>query len=154
MNLNEFPDQQLIQGLGIEDHQLKKILAFNQTANDTYPLHQTLVDLIEQQVQLVPDKIAIVYKDRTLTYTEMDQLANQLANDMRSLVNLKPDDRIGLMMDRSEKLIISLLAIMKTGAAYVPMPPLYPEDRLKNISQDSQISLLLTEKSFEKQRIK
>lgn len=150
MKSNEFPDQQLIHGLGIEDHQLRKILAFNQTANDTYPLHQTIVDLIEEQVQLVPNKIAIVYKDQTLTYREMDQLANQLANYMRSLVHLKPDDRIGLMMDRSEKLIISLLAIMKTGAAYVPMPPLYPEDRLKNISQDSQISLLLTEKAFEK----
>lgn len=146
---NEFSDQSLIKELALEHPHMQNVLSFNQTDKDDYPFHQTIIDLIEEQVQLVPDKVALIYQDKTLTYREMDQVANQVANYMKSCVNIKPDDRIGLMMDRSDRLIIALLAIMKTGAAYVPMPPLYPEDRLKNIAEDSQISLLLTEHAFE-----
>ncbi|MDR6547788.1 amino acid adenylation domain-containing protein/thioester reductase-like protein [Chryseobacterium rhizosphaerae] len=150
MNLNALPDPKMIKGQLIQDEQLKQILEFNHTSNDTYPLHKTIIDLIEEQVKMVPDKTAIIYQNKELTYREMDEMANQLANHMMRIVSIQPDDRIGLMIDRSEKLIISLLAIMKTGAAYVPMPPLYPEDRLKNISSESKISLLLTENAFEK----
>ncbi|WP_197429543.1 non-ribosomal peptide synthetase [Myroides odoratus] len=150
MNQNVYTDPLTINKPTLTAKQLEQVLSFNQTANNAHPLDQTIIDLIEEQVRLVPDKTALIFQDKTLTYREMDQLANQLAHHLMHSAAIKPDDRIGLMMDRSEKLIISLLAIMKTGAAYVPMPPLYPEDRLKAISQESQISLLLTEQAFEK----
>lgn len=149
MTLNQFSNQHLIGESNIENHQLSKLIRSNQTTNKPYPPYQTIIDFIEDQVQLIPDKVALIYKDKALTYREMDQLANQLANYLKSWVNIKPDDRIGLMLDRSERLIIALLAIMKTGAAYVPISPTHPEDSLHGINQESQLSLLLTEKAFE-----
>lgn len=148
MNQNVYTDPLTINEPTLTAKQLEQILSFNQTANRAHPFDQTLIDLIEEQVQLTPDKPALIFQNKTLTYREMDQLANQLAHHLMHSAAIKPDDRIGLIMDRSEKLIISLLAIMKTGAAYVPMPPLYPEDRLNHISQSAQLSLLLTEETY------
>lgn len=148
MNVNKRSDLQESGDSYLVDEQLELMMQFNNTKND-FPSDRTIIDMIEEQVLINGNQLAIIFNGVQMTYNEMNEKANQLANYLLSITNLDPDDRVGVMMDRSEKLIISLLAILKTGAAYVPMPPLYPDERLRNIAERSDLKVILSEKTFE-----
>lgn len=100
--------------------------------------------LFERQVELSPDQIAVVFKESTLTYSELNEKANQLASFLK-FKGIKPDDLVGICVNRSLEMIIALLAILKAGGAYVPFDPDYPEERLSFIAEDTGIDLLLTQ---------
>jgi amino acid adenylation domain-containing protein len=104
------------------------------------PVHQ----LIEQQVELTPNAIALVFEDEQLTYTELNQRANQLAHYLIAQ-DIKVEDKVGIAVERSVNMVVSLLAVLKVGAAYVPLDPDYPQERLAYIMQDSSIKVLLRE---------
>ena len=119
--------------------------------NDTYveyPSHKTLHGLFEEQVEKTPDSIALTYKEINLTYKELNEKANQLANYLRSNYEIKPDDLIVLCLDRSEKMLIGILAALKSGAAYVPIDFSYPDDRISFIVSDTDAKVLLTEEQY------
>ncbi|WP_157722062.1 non-ribosomal peptide synthase/polyketide synthase [Tumebacillus avium] len=101
-------------------------------------------ELFAEQAQRTPDNVAVLFEDRQLTYRELDQRANQTAHYLRSM-GAGPDTLIGLYVDRSEDLVIGLLAILKSGAAYVPIDTAYPSDRVALILEDTAAPLLLTE---------
>ncbi|MES2732836.1 MAG: amino acid adenylation domain-containing protein [Bacteroidota bacterium] len=125
-----------------ERHQL--LLEWNHaTAN--YPADQCMHQLFEAQVAKTPDAVAVVFKDQPLTYEELNAQANRLAHHLRQHYGVKPDDLVGLMVHRSERMIIGMLAILKAGGAYVPIDPTYPEERKAFILSDAGIQLLLTE---------
>nr|WP_262493035.1 non-ribosomal peptide synthetase [Myroides guanonis] len=123
-----------------EKHQLLDV--FNNT-DVAYPLDKTVVDLFTEQVKRTPNAIAVVYEQGELTYKELDNHSNQLAHYLLSNNNISTDSLIGVVLDRSEWLIISFLAILKTGAAYVPIDPNFPEERKTYIKKDSNCSIIV-----------
>ncbi|GCF08361.1 amino acid adenylation domain-containing protein [Dictyobacter arantiisoli] len=107
------------------------------------PEHPSLHQLFEAQVIHEPDAVALVFGENQLTYAALEQRANQLAHYLRAQ-GIGPDMLVGLYTGRSQEMIIGLLGILKAGAAYVPLDPAYPADRLKFILEDTQVSLVLT----------
>lgn len=100
--------------------------------------------LFEAQVEQTPDAIAVVFEDKQLTYRELNDKANQLANDLYAL-GVEPDVLVGICVDRSLEMIIGILAILKAGGAYVPLDPAYPQERIAFMLEDAQVSILLTQ---------
>ena len=122
----------------------KQLELWNQT-NRNYPQDKTLVDLFEEQVKSYPNNIALVFEEQSLTYQELNEKANQLAHFLHQNYQIKPDTLIGICVERSLDMAIALLGVLKAGAAYVPVDPSYPEERIKYILENSKISLLLTQ---------
>ncbi|KAM3090806.1 amino acid adenylation domain-containing protein [Phormidesmis sp. 146-12] len=107
----------------------------------------SIQQLVERQVFLTPDKIAITFNDRSLTYQALNQKANQLAHYLKTL-GVKPESLVGVCLERSPEMLVALLAILKAGGAYVPLDPNYPLDRLAFVIQDTQLAILLTQKDL------
>ncbi len=101
----------------------------------------------EAQVAQTPNAIAIVFQDQQLTYSELNQRANQLAHHLQQL-GVGPEVLVGLCVDRSPELAIGILGIWKAGGAYVPLDPDYPRDRLTFMLTDAQVALLVTQQTY------
>lgn len=97
----------------------------------------------EKQAYHYPDQVALVCRDRHLTYGELERSSNQLAHYLIS-TGITTGARVGLLIERSIEVYIAILGILKAGAAYVPMDPDYPADRVQYILEDSEVALLLT----------
>ncbi len=121
---------------------------FNDTTND-YPREKVIQELFEEQVELMPDRIALVYEDQQLTYRELNKQANQLARTLR-IEGIGPDQMVGIMVERSLDLIIGVLGIIKAGGAYVPIDPEYPEERIHYMLKDSGAELFLSQSHLQK----
>ncbi|MBS0357874.1 MAG: amino acid adenylation domain-containing protein, partial [Proteobacteria bacterium] len=124
--------------------------------NTNYPdiNRSTFSEFIEQQAIEKPDGIAIQFEQEKLSYRELDKLTNQLARYIRKKyegltgASLEPNTLIGLYCDRSVEMVIGLIAIVKSGAAYVPIDPDYPESRVQYILNDTKAKLIVTQKQF------
>jgi amino acid adenylation domain-containing protein len=125
-------------------HQL--LVEWNDTKTD-YPQDKCIHQLFEEQVERTPDAIAVVFEDLQLTYRELNCRSNQLAHYLQSL-GVKPDVLVGICVERSIEMVVGMLGVLKAGAAYVPLDPAYPPDRLSFMVEDAQISILLTERSM------
>jgi amino acid adenylation domain-containing protein/non-ribosomal peptide synthase protein (TIGR01720 family) len=125
----------------MEKHQI--LYDFNNTQVE-YPKDKTIQELFEEQVSRTPDNVAIVYEDQKLTYKELNQRANQLARILRNK-GAKSDSVIGILVKRSLEMIVGILGVLKAGAAYLPIDPEYPEDRINFMLEDSLSILLLTQ---------
>lgn len=123
-----------------EKYQL--VYEFNDTYAD-YPRNKTIHKLFEEQVERTPDNVAVMFEDKTLTYRELNNKANQLARILREK-DAGPDKIIGIMVNRSFEMIIGIMGILKAGGAYLPIDPDYPQDRIEFMLQDSGTNLLLT----------
>jgi amino acid adenylation domain-containing protein len=119
-----------------------QVLEWNRTEAD-YPRSSTIAELFIEQAARTPDAIAVVAKDRRLSYRELDERSNRLARHLQTL-GVKPDTLVGVAMGRSETLVLSLLAILKAGGAYVPLDPTHPRERLSMVIEDSGMRVLLT----------
>ncbi len=119
-----------------------QLLEWNRTEVD-YPHDSTIADQFRQQAAKIPDAIAVVAKERQLTYRELDERSNRLARYLQNL-GVKPDTLVGVAMGRSETLVVSLLAILKAGGGYVPLDPTHPKERLSLVIEDSEMPILLT----------
>ncbi|HSF41608.1 MAG TPA: amino acid adenylation domain-containing protein [Thermoanaerobaculia bacterium] len=100
--------------------------------------------LIEAQVARTPGAVAASFEGESLTYAGLDARANRLARHLRSL-GCGPETRVGVVLERSLELMVALLGILKSGAAYVPLDPEYPADRLAFMLDDARPAVLLTE---------
>lgn len=121
----------------------KKMLleTFNLTALEFPEL--TLIDLLEQQVQRTPDQIALIVEDRSFTYHQLNAIVNQVATCLQNTFQLTTGDLVALQLERSEWLLICLLAIWKGGGVYVPVDPSYPKERIDYIIADSACKVVL-----------
>ncbi|MBL4661675.1 MAG: amino acid adenylation domain-containing protein, partial [Alcanivoracaceae bacterium] len=124
-----------------ETHYLLNTL--NTTLQD-YPDGSCIHQLFEQQVTQTPDNVAVVFAQQPLSYTELNNKANQLAHYLLAQ-GLKPDDIVGLCFERSLEMMIAIIAIFKAGGAYLPLDPAYPQGRLQHMIADSGLSLILTQ---------
>ncbi|TQV77377.1 amino acid adenylation domain-containing protein [Aliikangiella marina] len=102
--------------------------------------------LFEEQVNDKPDAIAVIYDNQEFTYQTINERANQLAHYLEE-VGVNPGVVVGLNIQRSTEMLISLLAILKVGAIYLPLDPVYPRERLAYMLKDSNAKFLLTTKS-------
>jgi amino acid adenylation domain-containing protein len=127
-----------------EERQL--LLDWNATHRD-YPKQTCIHHLFEAQVARTPDAIAVTFERNRLTYRELDSYANQLARRLK-VVGAGPEVLVGICLERSERMVAALLAVLKAGAAYVPLDPGHPLERLKFMSQDAGIGVLVTEQDF------
>jgi aspartate racemase len=119
-----------------------QLQTWNQTQTD-YPKDQTIVDLFQAQVEKTPNNIAVVFEGQELSYQELNKKANQLAHHLISL-GVKPENLVGICVERSLDMVIGLLGILKAGGAYVPLDPNYPRARLAFMLEDTQVPILLT----------
>lgn len=117
---------------------------FNATFHP-YRTDVTIVDLFEEQVQKTPDNRAVICGKVCLTYRELNEKANRLAHYLRKRHAVKPDDIVGIMLDRSEWMIIGLFGILKSGAAYLPIEPSYPRERALYMVRNSGCKTVLTD---------
>lgn len=103
--------------------------------------------LFEKQVEISPDATAVTFNEETLTYSELNKKANQLAHHLISM-GAKPDMLIGICVERSFDLIIGILGILKSGAAYLPISPETPAERIRYMLEDSSSQIIITQEKF------
>ena len=144
--LLENPDNSIGSVPMISDEEKAMIDGFNDTRTD-YPKDKTIIQLFEEQVDLYPDKKAVVFKDSSLTYSQLNENSNQLAHVLRKL-KVSANDPVGLMTDKSVDMIVGIFGILKAGGAYVPLDPEYPEQRKKFIIKDSGCKILVTRDKY------
>ncbi|WP_254172056.1 non-ribosomal peptide synthetase [Planktothrix agardhii] len=125
-----------------ERHQL--LVEWNDTGK-AYPDEKCIHQLFEEQVERTPDAVAVVFENESLTYGELNNRANQLAHYLCQNYQIKPDTLVGICVERSLEMIIGILGILKAGAAYLPLDPEYPQERLSFMLEDSQVKVLVTQ---------
>jgi len=106
--------------------------------------------LIEKQASAHPDANAIWFNEQTVTYAQLNQRANQLAHYLIK-AGVKQETLVGICHDRTDDLIVAMLAVLKAGGAYVPLDPNYPSDRIAYIMSDAKAPLLITSSKYAKQ---
>ncbi len=127
-----------------EKHQL--LVEWNDTAQP-FPEDQCVHQLFEAQVARTPDAVAVAMDAVWLTYRDLEHRANRLANTLRRQ-EVGPESLVGIAMERSPEMIVAVLAVLKAGAAYVPLDPRYPLERLATMVQDAQVSVLITQEAL------
>ncbi len=129
-----------------EKEKNKILYEFNNT-NMEYPKDKTISQLFEEQVKKTPNNIAIVFENKKLTYKELNEKANSLAYYLRNN-GISRNDIVGIMVNRSLEMIVSILAVLKSGGCYIPIDPTYPQDRIEYMLQNSNSKYLLTFESL------
>ncbi|QIY91620.1 non-ribosomal peptide synthetase family protein [Chryseobacterium gallinarum] len=137
--------------LSSEDRE-KLLQKFNMTGWD-YLQEETLESLFRNQARRHPDNIAIVYQHQTMTYKELDERSNQLANALLDK-GIKEGKYVPVWLDRSLEWAVAVLGIIKTGAAYVPIDPAYPVKRVEYILSDTSAEFIITNHSLGEQLTK
>jgi amino acid adenylation domain-containing protein len=112
-----------------------------------YPLN-SLHEIFEEQVMKTPQAVAVLGEDRELSYEELNRSANQLAHYLRKM-GVGTDAIVGLCMERSVEMVVGMLGILKLGAAYMPLDPEYPAERLTYMLQDAQLKFLLIQERLQ-----
>jgi amino acid adenylation domain-containing protein len=125
----------------------QQILVERNATERAYPRETSLAALVEAQVERTPDAIAVACGEQKLTYRELNERANQLAEELRKF-GAGPDQLVGLFVERSIDMVMALLAIVKAGAAYLPLDPVFPPERLGYMLEDSGVRVLVTQQSL------
>jgi len=137
------PDTSIAQLNLLSDAERQRLLVEWNNTSATYSLDLCLHELFEAQVQRTPDNTAVVYQDTKLTYAELNERANRLAQKLRHL-GVGVETVVGVMMERSLEMVVALLGVMKSGGAYLPLDPTYPQERLQFIIDDAKPKVILT----------
>ena len=141
------PDQS-IAGLSLltQAEREQVLVEWNRTAVE-YP-KETLVELFERQAEKTPAAVAVEYNDQQLNYAELNRKANQLAHYLQEL-GVGPEVQVGICVERSLELVVSLLGVLKAGGAYLPLDFRYPKERLQWMLEDMQPPVLVTQSILE-----
>ncbi|MES2732925.1 MAG: amino acid adenylation domain-containing protein [Bacteroidota bacterium] len=127
-----------------EPEKYQLLTEFTNTAA-AYPIDKTIVDLLEAQVARTPTQVAVVFEGQALTYAELNDRSNQLAHYLTNK-GVQKESLVAICIERSLEMLIGLLGIIKAGAAYVPIDPAYPQDRIDYMFTDSGAKLILSSK--------
>ena len=120
----------------------KLLVEFNKTELK-YDENIPFIKYFEKQVEKTPDDIAIVFEDKEMTYRELNERANSLAYKLREN-EVTNNTVVGILLERSFEMLISMLAVLKSGGCYIPIAPDYPKDRIEYMLEDSEATIILT----------
>ncbi|QEO05577.1 lichenysin non-ribosomal peptide synthetase LicA [Bacillus paralicheniformis] len=129
-----------------EEETNRQLVAFNPAASD-YPREKTIVQLFEEQAAERGGHPALQFEDKVWSYGELNRKANQLARRLRER-GVQPGTTAAILTARSAEMVIGILAVLKAGAAYVPIDPDHPEKRVQHFFEDSGAAVLLTQKAM------
>ncbi len=141
------PQQKISELPLITDEECNQLLEEWNKTDVTYPSDKCLHQLFEDQVERTPEAVAVSLNSNDITYGELNIRANQIAHYLQSM-GVRPDTLVGICMDHSIDMIISILGILKAGGAYVPLDPGYPKKRLALICDDSNLSTIISKKEL------
>jgi len=130
----------------ISDSQHTILNSFNSSKRD-YPKEQTIIDIFETKVALYPDNIAIAFKDREVSYSELNIQANKIGHHLIDNYNITKEMIVPIILDKSPLMIKSLLGVLKSGGAYLPIDSEYPKDRIIYMLQDTNAKLVITDRA-------
>ncbi|QGX67144.1 amino acid adenylation domain-containing protein [Bacillus sp. ms-22] len=136
------PEIRLHEVTCITDEEKQQIEAWNKTGRD-YPKHLSIPELLKERIQTQPDHLALVEGDRSFTYKELGQEIHRIAGSLVAENGVKSEDAVAVYMNRSADAVLSILAVLHAGAAYVPIDPSQPEERIRFMLEDSGVSILL-----------
>ncbi len=138
------PDERIDRLRWLSDAERRRLLAeWNNPAKE-HLVGASLQELFEAQVRLSPEAIALSYEAESLSYRELNERANRLANLLREL-GVGPEVPVALCLERSLEMVVGILGVLKAGGAYVPLDPQYPRERLALILSDADAPVLLTQ---------
>ena len=146
-NLIEYPDISVSKIDILTDEDKKKLSEFNNTEISVSSL--LTQNFFENQAGITPLKTAVISGTRNLTYKELDDQSNQLANHLVSM-GLIPGDFVGVCLERTVDMIVSVLGILKAGCCYLPLDPSFPDDRISYMYEDSGAKVLISQSSLKK----
>ncbi len=129
----------------VEEDELSQLRKWNETAADY--AQKFVHELFEEHAAETPAALAVDFEDQKLTYEQLNRRANQLGRYLKKL-GAGPDLRVGICMERGVDLVVALLAILKAGAAFVPLDPEYPADRLLFMAEEAKVPVILTQEKF------
>jgi amino acid adenylation domain-containing protein len=132
----------------ISEGEKKQVLYEFNAAEVDYPRDKSIHQLFEEQVEKTPDRVVAVHEDWALTYKEMDRKANQLARYLYKEKRIQQEERVGIWMSPSLYRPVSILGVLKAGAAYVPIDASQPQERIKFMIDDASIGVVISEKKF------
>ena len=122
------------------------LVEWNRTEADS-PKGRTVHGLFEEQVERMPEAVAVVFGEERLTYGQLNERSNRLARYLRKR-GVGPEVLVGLCVERSLEMVVGLLAILKAGGAYVPLDPNYPRQRVAFMLEDAAARVVLSQESF------
>jgi amino acid adenylation domain-containing protein len=131
----------------LSDSEISELLANGQGRILAYQQDKCVSEWIETQSAATPDAVAVLCEGREVSYGELSRRSNQLAHRLREL-GAGRGSLVGVCLERSEEMIIAVLAVLKAGAAYVPLDPQFPADRLGFMAEDSAIPVLVTQRKL------
>ncbi|HEY0737422.1 MAG TPA: amino acid adenylation domain-containing protein [Herpetosiphonaceae bacterium] len=144
------PQQSVAQLPLLPEYEQSQILAHWNATALAYPQDRCIHTLFEEQAARTPAAIAVVAPTGQLSYRELNERANQVAHYLKAR-GVGPEVLVGVSIERSLELIISLLGVLKAGGAYVPIDPRYPQQRIAAMLQDTQLSMLITTERLKQQ---
>lgn len=125
----------------------QKILSQAIKVTQTVDLDETIISLFEQQVLQTPDALAIQFQNHKISYQQLNEKVNQLARLLQSK-GVSADTMIPICLDRSHEMVVAILGVLKSGAAYIPIDINYPESRIKFILEDTNSKFIITKHDF------
>jgi natural product biosynthesis luciferase-like monooxygenase protein len=143
-NIASAPELSCLEIELLSDDEKRTILETWNATEVSYDKTECLHQLFEAQVDSHPNATALVFEDKSVTYAELNQLANNLANELIER-GVKTDELVGVNVERSIDLLVATLGVMKAGAAYVPLDPAFPADRISYMVNDANMRLLITQ---------
>lgn len=130
----------------LDANDIKELVKYNNTEVE-YDSTTNVVDLFRKQAKKTPDNYCVVFNDKKYTYKETDEITDRLATYLISK-GIKKESVVGVLIPRCEFMVIASLGILKAGAAYLPLDPTYPKDRLNLMMKDSEASILIYNKKY------
>ncbi|MGE5500215.1 MAG: amino acid adenylation domain-containing protein, partial [Syntrophothermus sp.] len=124
----------------------ERILKVFNNTSASYPKDRTIAELFEETASKYPEKAAVVYKGTPVSYRQLNEWSNFLAEKLRNSCGVKIEEPVAILMERSHYLVASILGVLKAGGAYLPLDTKMPDERLKFILGDVKADLLLADK--------
>ena len=141
--LSENPDKAIKSLPLIHEKEVSSIINHSRGPNNPFDLNQCIHQVFEERAEKHPQSTALLFGEQSITYKELNEKANRLAHYLREK-GITQESLVGICVNRSVEMIVFMLAVLKSGAAYVPLDPGYPVDRLCHMVEDSDLKLVLT----------
>ncbi len=141
------PSRRLNQFSVLTSAEQQLILAEWNTTSRPYPQQECIHQRFERQVEQTPNAPALAFRDEQITYRELNERANRLAHRLQAL-GIGPRSLVAICVERSIDMVVSIFGVLKAGAAYIPIDPHYPLERIRFVLEDAQVALLLTQEQL------